>query len=141
MLTNPTISFAEAKLIAERCIAVGQANGAAIAVAIVDQAARPILLYCLDGAIPVAAEAALVKARTAVFMRESTAHIEQRRRERPIDTSVFKVFEVEGGEPFFVGENTSITGQCCGGIGVAGAFNISEVISAGMAAWGELHAA
>jgi glc operon protein GlcG len=140
MLNRPCLSLQEAKTLAEACLDVAQARGAVIAIAIVDEAARTILLHCLDGAIPVASEAAIAKARTAVMMRRSTAVLEQARSERPLGTSIFGVYEVEGGIPLFVEADTSLGGQCCGGIGIAGSgVAISEILGAGLATWAKLN--
>ncbi|RXR28837.1 GlcG/HbpS family heme-binding protein [Sphingobium fluviale] len=136
MFNVPTISLAEARDVAEACLAKAQAEGAVIAVAVVDSAARPILLLCTDGVIPVAGEAALAKARTAVIMRRPTEALELARRDRPLGTSIFGVYEVEGGVPLFVGADTGLGGVCAGGFAIAGSpVEIPLILDAGIAAW------
>ena len=83
MRTKPCLTSADAHKMMAACKAEAQKNGWKVTIAIVDDAAAPLLLERLDGAGPTTPEVALGKARTAALTRQPTRVWEERVKERP----------------------------------------------------------
>jgi glc operon protein GlcG len=105
-------------------------NGWKVTIAIVDDAAAPLLLERLDGAGPTTPEVALGKARTAALTRQPTRVWEERVKERPAFLNFPAGLAITGAVPIMAQT------ECVGAIGVSGVQSQDDekIASAGVAA-------
>jgi uncharacterized protein GlcG (DUF336 family) len=123
MRMKPTLQFIDAEAIGHACKAAAEQKGAAVVIAIVDDAGSLLHLQRLDGAKPHAVDLASRKARTAAALGLSTSILEQMANEGRLPPT--DVLAIGGGLPILR------DGQCAGAIGVSGAVSeVDEAIAA-----------
>ena len=131
MKTKPALELADVKSIAAAAEAEALKHNWAVSIAIVDDGGHLLSLIRGDGAPPVSAEIAEMKAHSAAVARRSTKVSEDRIASRPALVKM-PVLPVQGGVPILH------EGQCVGGIGVSGvaSHEDEQVANAGLAALG-----
>jgi glc operon protein GlcG len=130
MQTKAVLGQLEAQQILAAATAHGQAQGWAVAIAVVDDGGHPLAFLRLDGASPIASYIATEKARTAALGRRETKGYEDMvNGGRHAFLSAPLLTSLEGGVPVLVG------GQVVGAVGVSGvkAEQDAQVAKAGAA--------
>jgi glc operon protein GlcG len=123
MRMKPSLEFVDAEAIGHACKAAAESQGAAVAIAVVDDAGFLLHLQRLDGARPHTVDLASRKARTAASLGLSTAILEQMAKQGRLPPT--DVLALGGGLPIVR------DGQCAGAIGVSGAVSeVDEAIAA-----------
>jgi len=132
MKTRPTLTAADAGVIAAAAEREALANGWAVSIAVVDDGGHLWWLQRLDGAPPISAQIAPAKAHTAaVGRRESKVYEDMINQGRAAFLSAPVLHGMlEGGVPILV------EGQCVGAVGVSGvkASEDAQIARAGIAA-------
>jgi glc operon protein GlcG len=122
MRTKFSISFEEARTIAEACLRAARQHGVEVCIAVVDDAGGLLHLSRMDGARAFTVELAAQKARTSASVGVATGVIEMMYRERPAQSR--ESHAGRGGVP------AQCNGQCAGAVGVSGAKpEIDEIIA------------
>ncbi len=115
-LNRAEISVATAERIAKACIRFAEEKDIATAVFIIGPSGNVVYAYRMDGRNPVNVDTALMKARTVLYMRQSTqAVVNQYGPELQATFFHLGQFPFAGGLPIMVGD------QLIGAIGVGGA--------------------
>jgi glc operon protein GlcG len=132
MITKPSLTLADVKLIIAACEAEALKNNWAVTIAIVDEGGHLLALQRLDGAPPISAHIAPAKAHTAALgCRETKVYEDIINQGRTSFLSV-PLLEgmLEGGVPIVV------NAQCVGAVGVSGVKSSEDVqvAKAGIAA-------
>ncbi|HEY8507899.1 MAG TPA: heme-binding protein [Steroidobacteraceae bacterium] len=130
MRTRPMLTLEDARKAMAACEAEAARNGWKVSIAIVDEAGWLMHLTRLDGVMPISAEVALGKARTAALTRRPSRFWEDRVKERPVFIKFPENLPITGGVPIMVGED------CVGAIGVSGvqSHEDEQIAIAGVAA-------
>ena len=128
MRMKPSLDLDDAQALAGACLAAAGDLGAAVSVAVVDEAGGLLWFQRLGGARGYSADLAIRKARTAAAIGVPTAVLEQLVRERPMPGQ--DMLAVAGGAPVM------LEGQCAGAVGVSGGpAEVDEaIVEAGLAA-------
>ncbi len=122
MRVKPSLDIDDAETIAAAARLAAQQQGAAVSIAVVDEAGALLHFQRLDGARAYSVDLAIRKARTAAAVGVPTWVLEAMVRERPMQGQ--DVLAVAGGAPVILG------GGCAGAIGVSGATaEIDEAIA------------
>ncbi|TVP43265.1 MAG: heme-binding protein [Mongoliibacter sp.] len=113
--TQPYLSLAEAKRIADAAEAKAIENEWTVVIAILDAGGHLILLRKIDGTQIGSVEVAMEKAKSAVYFKRSTKVFEDAVNEGGLRLlSLPNAIPVEGGVPIFR------DGHCIGAIGISG---------------------
>lgn len=132
MHSKQILSLVEVKKIAEAAEAEANANKWLVSIAIVDDGGHLLWLQRLDNAVPISAQIAFSKARTAALGRRETKVYEDMINGGRYSFITVPLIEgmIEGGVPIMVG------GQCVGAVGVSGVKSSEDVqvAKAGIAA-------
>ena len=116
MRTRLSLSHDDAQILAEGCLASAGKQGAAISIAVVDDAGQLLHFSRLDGARAYTVDLAIQKARAAASVAVST---------RLLETMAKVPVGGPGGVPVLVEE------QCVGAVGISGAQpQVDETIAA-----------
>ena len=130
--TQPVLTLAAARQVAEAAQAKARASGWPCVIAVADNAGLPILLVRMDGAaVPAGVELAPGKARTAALFRRPTGALEDAvNGQRPAAITARGFVLMRGGLPLVV------NGQTVGAIGVSADTpqHDEEIAQAGVAA-------
>jgi glc operon protein GlcG len=131
MKTKPVLTMQDCEKIQAAARAEAVKNKWNVTIAIVDDGGHLLSLIRGDGAPPVSAEIAEMKAHSAAVARRSTKVSEDRIASRPALVKM-PVLPVQGGVPILH------QGECVGGIGVSGVQSHEDeiVCNAGIAALG-----
>ena len=129
MNNKPCLTLEDCRRITAACEAEAKKNNWIVAIAILDDGGHTLLLTRMDGAAPVTAEIATLKARSAAISRRSTKVAEDRIAAGRLALLRMPPLPVQGGLPILH------EGQCVGGIGVSGvqSHEDEQVCSAGLA--------
>ena len=129
MKTKPCLSIEDCRRISAACEAEAKKNSWNVTIAILDDGGHVLLLTRMDGASPVSAEIAVMKARSAAISRRSTKVAEDRIAAGRVVLLRMPTLPVQGGLPIVY------QGECVGGIGVSGvqSHEDEQVCSAGLA--------
>ena len=114
MNNKPCLTLEDCRRITAACEAEAKKNNWIVAIAILDDGGHTLLLTRMDGAAPVTAEIATLKARSAAISRRSTKVAEDRIAAGRLALLRMPPLPVQGGLPILH------EGQCVGGIGVSG---------------------
>ncbi|WP_260923323.1 GlcG/HbpS family heme-binding protein [Novosphingobium sp. 9] len=114
--TLDTLPLAAADRLADLAIAEASARGHRICIAVVDIAGQLLAFRRMDGAVPVAIEVAIGKARTSALFRKPLHLFEGM-----IDAGKASMLSVPGAVPLSGGVPVTIDGDVLGAIGVSGA--------------------
>jgi len=131
MKTKPILTMQDCERIQAACRAEAVQNKWNVTIAIVDDGGHLLSLSRGDGAAPVTAEIATMKAHGAAVARRSTKIAEERIAARPALIKM-PVLPVQGGVPIMH------DGHCVGAVGVSGvqSHEDEQVCNAGIAALG-----
>jgi uncharacterized protein GlcG (DUF336 family) len=131
MKTKPILTMQDCEKIQAACRAEALKNKWNVTIAIVDDGGHLLALSRGDGAAPVTAEIATMKAHGAAVARRSTKIAEERIAARPALIKM-PVLPVQGGVPIMH------DGHCVGAVGVSGvqSHEDEQVCNAGIAALG-----
>ena len=131
MKTKPVLTMQDCEKIQAAARAEALKNKWNVTIAIVDDGGHLLSLSRGDGAAPVTAEIATMKAHGAAVARRSTKVAEDRIASRPALVKM-PVLPVQGGVPILH------QGECVGGVGVSGVQSHEDeiVCNAGIAALG-----
>ena len=131
MKTKPVLTMQDCEKIQAAARAEAVKNKWNVTIAIVDDGGHLLSLIRGDGAPPVSAEIAEMKAHSAAVARRSTKVSEDRIASRPALVKM-PVLPVQGGVPILH------QGECVGGVGVSGVQSHEDeiVCNAGIAALG-----
>jgi glc operon protein GlcG len=131
MKTKPVLTMQDCEKIQAAARAEAVKNKWNVTIAIVDDGGHLLSLVRGDGAAPVTAEIAEMKAHSAAVARRSTKVSEDRIASRPALVKM-PVLPVQGGVPILH------QGECVGGVGVSGVQSHEDeiVCNAGIAALG-----
>jgi glc operon protein GlcG len=131
MKTKPALTAEDCEKIQAAARAEAAKNRWNVTIAIVDDGGHVLSLIRGDGASPVTAEIATMKAHGAAVARRSTKMAEDRIAQRPALIKM-PVLPVQGGVPIMV------KGECVGAVGVSGvqSHEDEQVCNAGIAALG-----
>ena len=131
MKTKPVLTLQDCEKIQAACRAEAVKNKWNVTIAIVDDGGHLLSLSRGDGAAPVTAEIATMKAHGAAVARRSTKIAEDRIASRPALIKM-PVLPVQGGVPIMH------QGECVGAIGVSGvqSHEDEQICNAGIAALG-----
>ena len=131
MKTKPILTMQDCEKIQAACRAEALKNKWNVTIAIVDDGGHLLSLSRGDGAAPVTAEIATMKAHGATVSRRSTKVSEDRIASRPALIKM-PVLPVQGGVPIVH------QGECVGAVGVSGVQSHEDEIicNAGIAALG-----
>lgn len=131
MKTKPALMAEDCEKIQAAARAEAVKNKWNVTIAIVDDGGHVLSLIRGDGASPVTAEIATMKAHGAAVARRSTKMAEDRIAQRPALIKM-PVLPVQGGVPIMV------KGECVGAVGVSGvqSHEDEQVCNAGIAALG-----
>jgi uncharacterized protein GlcG (DUF336 family) len=131
MKTKPILTMQDCEKIQAAARTEAVKNKWNVTIAIVDDGGHLLSLIRGDGAAPVTAEIATMKAHGAAVARRSTKVAEDRIASRPALIKM-PVLPVQGGVPIMH------DGQCVGGVGVSGvqSHEDEQVCNAGIAALG-----
>jgi uncharacterized protein GlcG (DUF336 family) len=129
MRTKPVLTASDVQKMAGACRAEAETNKWNVSIAIVDDAGFLLYLERLDGAGPVTAEVAALKARTAALTRRPTKMWEDLIKDRPVMMKFPDNLPIQGGVPIMA------QGDCVGAIGVSGVQSQQDeqIASAGIA--------
>lgn len=129
MKMKPCLTAADCETILAAGRAEAQKNNWNVTIAVVDDGGHLLALSRMDGASPVSAEIATMKARGAAVARRSTKLAEERIAARPALLKM-PVLPVQGGVPILH------QGECVGGVGVSGvqSHEDEQIANAGIAA-------
>ena len=130
MRTRPALTASDVQQMAAACRTEAEKNKWNVTFAIVDDAGFLLYLERLDGAGPMTAEVAEMKARTAAITRRPTKVWEDLIKDRPTMMKFPNNLPIQGGVPIMA------QGECVGAIGVSGVQSQQDeqVASAGIAA-------
>ena len=131
MKTKPALTMQDCEKIQAAARAEALKNKWNVTIAIVDDGGHLLSLSRGDGAAPVTAEIATMKAHGAAVARRSTKVAEDRIASRPALIKM-PVLPVQGGVPIL------FQGECVGAVGVSGvqSHEDEQVCNAGLAAIG-----
>jgi len=131
MKTKPVLTLRDCEKIQAACRAAALKNKWNVTIAIVDDGGHLLSLSRGDGAAPVTAEIATMKAHGAAVARRSTKVAEDRIASRPALIKM-PVLPVQGGVPILH------QGECVGAVGVSGvqSHEDEQICNAGIAALG-----
>lgn len=132
MLSKRVLEFSDVKRMASACEALANAQGWAVAFAIVDDGGHLLWLQRLDRAAPISAEICVAKAKTAALGRRESKGYEEMINGGRVSFLSAPVLEgmLEGGVPI------TVDGYCIGAIGVSGVKSTedADIAKAGIAA-------
>jgi glc operon protein GlcG len=132
MKLRPTLTAADARVIAAAAEREALANGWAVSIAVVDDGGHLWWLQRLDGAPPISAQIAPAKAHTAAVGRRESKVYEDMINQGRVSFLSAPVLHgmLEGGVPIMV------EGQCVGAVGVSGVKSSedAQIARAGIAA-------
>jgi uncharacterized protein GlcG (DUF336 family) len=132
MKSKPILGLEEVRAMAAAAEAEATRNGWAVTIAIVDDGGHLLWLQRLDGAVPVSAEIAPAKARTAALGRRESKVYEDMINQGRVSFLSAPALQgmLEGGLPILV------DGQCLGALGVSGVKSSedAQIARAGIAA-------
>jgi len=130
MRTRPALTASDVHQMAAACRAEAEKNKWGVTFAIVDDGGFLLYLERLDGAGPMTARVAEMKARTAAITRRPTKVWEDLIKDRPVMMKFPDNLPIQGGVPIVA------QGECVGAIGVSGvqSHQDEQVASAGIAA-------
>jgi uncharacterized protein GlcG (DUF336 family) len=130
MRTKPALTASDVHQMAAACRTEAEKNKWNVTFAIVDDAGFLLYLERLDGAGPMTAEVAALKARTAAVTRRPTKVWEDLVKDRPVMMKFPDNMPIQGGVPIMA------QGDCVGAIGVSGVQSQQDeqVANAGVAA-------
>ena len=130
MRNKPTLTASDVQQMAAACRAEAEKNKWTVTFAIVDDAGFLLYLERMDGAGPMTAEVAAMKARTAAITRRPTKMWEDLIKDRPVMMKFPDNLPIQGGVPIMA------QSDCVGAIGVSGvqSHQDEQVASAGIAA-------
>jgi glc operon protein GlcG len=132
MITKPSLTLADVKIIVAACEAEALKNNWAVTIAVVDEGGHLLALQRLDGAPPISAHIAPAKAHTAALGRRETKVYEDIINQGRTSFLSVPLLEgmLEGGVPIVV------NAQCVGAVGVSGVKSSEDVqvAKAGIAA-------
>ena len=131
MKTKPVLTMQDCEKIQAAARAEALKNKWNVTIAVVDDGGHLLSLSRGDGAAPVTAEIAMMKAHGAAVARRSTKMAEDRIATRPALVKM-PVLPVQGGVPIMH------QGECVGGVGVSGvqSHEDEQICNAGIAALG-----
>ena len=134
MRSRACLTVADVDLILAACRGEATKNHWPVSIAVVDDAGHALGLVRLDMAGAHTPEIALLKARTAAFMRTPTKTLEEMTRERPVLTHLPGLLPIQGGMPIRHGNDM------LGAVGVSGvqSHEDEQVARAGTAAFAQI---
>jgi glc operon protein GlcG len=123
MITKPSLTLADVKIIVAACEAEALKNNWAVTIAIVDEGGHLLALQRLDGAPPISAHIAPAKAHTSALGRRETKVYEDIINQGRTSFLSVPLLEgmLEGGVPIVV------NAQCVGAVGVSGVKSSEDV--------------
>jgi glc operon protein GlcG len=130
MRMRPTLTAADVQRVVAACRREAESHGWRVVIAVVDDGGNAMYLERLDGALPIAATAALGKAQTAAALRMSSGAAAELLKEMPGMIATHAGIPLRGAQPLLW------QGECVGAVGVAGmeAHQDEQVATAGAAA-------
>ena len=129
--TKTEISGDTAAKITQVCLDFAAQRNIAVSVFVLNPSGNIVHAHRMDGQTPIAVETGLLKARTALYMRDSTHALANRVNNNLANQMRFQdlnLFPVSGGLPII------IDGQMIGAIGVGGSNQDEECAYAGLVA-------
>lgn len=132
MRNKPVLTASDVQLMAAACRTEAEKNKWNVTIAVVDDAGFLLYLERLDGAGPMTAEVAALKARTAAVTRRPTKVWEDLVKDRPVMMKFPDNLPIQGGVPIMA------QGECVGAIGVSGVQSQQDeqIAKAGIASLG-----
>ena len=132
MRMRPTLTAADAQRVVAACRREAEGHGWRVVIVVVDDSGSPMHLERLDGTLPIATNAAIGKAQSAVALHMSSAAAAELLKEMPGMLAARAGIPLRGALPLLW------QGECVGAVGVAGmeAHQDEQVAAAGVAALG-----